>query len=97
MTDSDGDTNQGDGVEVELPIGAMLLFLLIAGVIFIAFGYLSGRGFCKWTRGDKFGMYTLKNIANLFTGGILGIVMFFQLEDKDDKDEKKDKKEKKEK
>jgi len=60
--------------------------ILIAVLVLAAFMVLSvfgQRGMCKWTKGSGIGLTILKNIANLFTMNILGIVLNFALPDRD--------------
>jgi len=60
--------------------------ILIAVLVLAAFMVLSvfgQRGMCKWTKGSGIGLTILKNIANLFTMNILGIVLNFALLDRD--------------
>ena len=61
-------------------VGIVLLFFVLYAV-FILYMAVSNKGLCRWTNGNGIGMYLLKSIANGFTGGILGIVMFFMYDE----------------
>ena len=72
------DGNDGDGAGVAIGIVILVLVLYAVFVLYMA---VSNKGLCRWTNGNGIGMYLLKSIANGFTGGILGIVMFFMYDE----------------
>ena len=72
----DDSVNAGAGAAVGYVI---LIFVICAFIIVI--NAISMKGLCRWTNGNGIGMYLLKSIANGFTGGILGIVMFFMFDE----------------
>ncbi|AEP15213.1 hypothetical protein EOVG_00276 [Emiliania huxleyi virus 88] len=61
-------------------VGVVILVLVIFAVFAIIMA-VSNKGLCRWTNGDGIGMYLLKSVANYFTGGILGLVMFFMYDE----------------
>lgn len=63
-------------------VGVVILVLVLYAV-FVLYMAVSNKGLCRWTNGNGIGMYLLKSIANGFTGGILGIVMFFMYDECD--------------
>lgn len=69
-----------DGASAGAAVGIVILFFVLYAV-FILYMAVSNKGLCRWTNGNGIGMYLLKSIANGFTGGILGIVMFFMYDE----------------
>ncbi len=65
-----------DDASAGAAVGIVILFFVLYAV-FIVYMAVSNKGLCRWTNGNGIGMYLLKSIANGFTFGILGIVMFF--------------------
>lgn len=57
--------------------GAGFATLLAVLLLFMTLYYLSMKGMCRFTEGDGPIMFFLKSIANMFTFGILSIIMFF--------------------
>ena len=78
-TNVDG-IDDGAGAGAGAAIGVVILVLVLYAV-FILYMAVSNKGLCRWTNGNGIGMYLLKSIANGFTGGILGIVMFFMYDE----------------
>ena len=72
--------SSGEGAAAGAAVGVVILFLVLYAV-FILYMAVSNKGLCRWTNGNGIGMYLLKSIANGFTGGILGIVMFFMYDE----------------
>lgn len=75
-TAGDDDTSASAGAAVGIVILVLVLY-----AVFILYMAVSNKGLCRWTNGNGIGMYLLKSIANGFTGGILGIVMFFMYDE----------------
>ena len=67
---------ESSGAGAGAAVGVVILVLVLFAVFAIIMA-VSNKGLCRWTNGDGIGMYLLKSVANYFTGGILGIVMFF--------------------
>jgi len=63
-------------------ISSILVVVLVLAAVMIL-SVFGQRGMCKWTKGSGIGLTILKNIANLFTMNILGIVLNFALPDQD--------------
>ena len=61
-------------------VGVVILFIVLFAVFAIIMA-VSNKGLCRWTNGNGIGMYLLKSVANYFTGGILGLVMFFMYDE----------------
>ena len=75
-----GSSGAGAGVAAGAAVGGVILFIVIFAVIAIIMA-VSNKGLCRWTNGNGIGMYILKSVANYFTGGILGLVMFFMYDE----------------
>ena len=70
----------GAGAGAGAAVGVVILVLVLYAV-FVLYMAVSNKGLCRWTNGNGIGMYLLESIANGFTGGILGIVMFFMYDE----------------
>ena len=59
-------------------ISAIMVIVLVLTIIVavLYFGYMSGRGMCKWTQKDGFMWNTLKYIANSFLFGVPGVLVY---------------------
>lgn len=79
---TDNDTANDDVKEqLDTLLGATIAFLVILYIIGYIWMMVSGKGMCKWSAGDNLGIFFLKSIANGFTFGTLGVIMFFTQED----------------